>query len=167
MALTELQRTICRLIAENRIAQGESYVAGGAALNQLTGAARISRDIDLFHDTQAALQASWMADRRLLQAAGFRVEVLRERASYVEARVSTADSSVLMQWTQDSAYRFFPLVRDEELGLTFLNPPDFQGIMPADPVKLGVMMEQEKVIFDGRSGDEAVDGAGCRYAPLP
>jgi hypothetical protein len=28
MALTEYQRTICRLIAANRIARGESYVAG-------------------------------------------------------------------------------------------------------------------------------------------
>ena len=59
MALTELQRTICRILAENRIAQGESYVAGGAALNFLTSAQRISRDIDLFHDTQAALEAAW------------------------------------------------------------------------------------------------------------
>lgn len=67
MALTELQRQICRLIAENRIASGESYVAGGTALGVLTGAARISRDIDLFHDTEEALDFSWRADRRLLE----------------------------------------------------------------------------------------------------
>lgn len=54
MPLTELQRTVCRLIAANRIASGESYVAGGVALNELIGAARLSRDIDLFHDTDAA-----------------------------------------------------------------------------------------------------------------
>lgn len=43
MALTGIQRTICRLIAANRIASGESYVAGGVALNELLGGARISR----------------------------------------------------------------------------------------------------------------------------
>jgi hypothetical protein len=32
MALTEFQRTICRLIAWQRIQSGESYIAGGAAL---------------------------------------------------------------------------------------------------------------------------------------
>lgn len=79
MALTELQRSLCRLIADNRIASGESYVAGGAALNQLIGAARISRDIDLFHDTDAALAATWDLDRRLLLEHGFEVRTLRER----------------------------------------------------------------------------------------
>ena len=33
MALTGFQRDICRLLAENRIRSGESYVAGAAALN--------------------------------------------------------------------------------------------------------------------------------------
>ena len=37
MALTEFQRTICHLIAGQRIASGESYVAGGVALNTVTG----------------------------------------------------------------------------------------------------------------------------------
>ena len=30
-----LQCTVCRLLAQNRIASGESYVAGDAALNEL------------------------------------------------------------------------------------------------------------------------------------
>lgn len=47
MALTEFQRAVCRLIARRRVAGGESYVAGGAALNTLAPAARVSRDIDL------------------------------------------------------------------------------------------------------------------------
>ena len=123
MALTELQRRICRLIAENRIASGESYVAGAAALNELILAPRISRDIDLFHDTDEALGASWQADRTLLQEQGLSVRLLRERPSFVEALVSAANESVLMQWVRDSAYRFFPLVQHEELGLV-LHPFD-------------------------------------------
>jgi len=35
MALTTIQRDVCRVIAKQRIASGESYVAGGAALNTL------------------------------------------------------------------------------------------------------------------------------------
>jgi hypothetical protein len=52
MALTDIQRRVCRLIARNRVASGESYVAGGVALNELLSGARVSRDVDLFHDTE-------------------------------------------------------------------------------------------------------------------
>ena len=86
MALTDFQRTICRLLADHRISSGESYVAGGVALNEIMATSRISRDIDLFHDTVEALEASWAADRRLLEAHGFAVRVLRERPSYVEVQ---------------------------------------------------------------------------------
>jgi len=40
----------------------ERYVAGGAALNALLSAPRLSRDRDLFHDTDAAIAASWARD---------------------------------------------------------------------------------------------------------
>ena len=123
MALTHFQRAICRLIAANRVATGESYVAGGVALNEILAAPRTSRDIDLFHDTEAGLEATWAADRCLLEAQGFGVRVLRERPSYVEAQVIRGDESVLMQWTRDSAFRFFPLVEHEDLGL-ILHPFD-------------------------------------------
>jgi hypothetical protein len=123
MALTALQRTICRLLAENRIATGESYVAGGSALNELVGGSRISRDLDLFHDGERAVVASWDADRRLLEQHGYQVHVLRERPSFIEAEVRTPEGSVRMEWARDSAYRFFPLMRHDELGLT-LHPFD-------------------------------------------
>ncbi len=123
MALTEFQRTLCRLIAQNRLDQGESYVAGGAALNALIDERRVSRDIDLFHDTREALLATWDADRSLLAGEGFEVEVLRERPTFVEALVRRREDSVLMQWACDSAYRFFPLVRHPEFGLV-LHPFD-------------------------------------------
>ncbi len=100
MALTDLPRAICRLIADNR-----------------------SRDIDLFHDTDEALDASWEADRRLLEENGFSVTLLRERPSFVEAQVRRQGESVRMEWARDSSFRFFPLVRHPELGLT-LHPFD-------------------------------------------
>jgi hypothetical protein len=123
MPLTDLQRRVCRLLAEHRIRSGESYVAGGAALNELVGASRISRDVDLFHDTDEALEQSWLADRALLEARGFDVRVLRERRTHVEAEVGLGSERVRMEWARDSAFRFFPLRRHEDLGLT-LDPFD-------------------------------------------
>ena len=123
MALTRFQRTLCRVIAENRVQQGESYVAGGAALNLLAGGQRISRDIDLFHDTIEALDASYQADRGVLMRCGYELTSVRERPAYVEATVRKGGDAVLVQWTRDSAFRFFPLMQHEELGLV-LHPFD-------------------------------------------
>ena len=123
MALTPFQRRVCRLIARHRIAGGEQYVAGAAALNEVVGAPRLSRDIDLFHDTETALRASWAGDRDLLADAGYDISIVMERPSFVEAIASQDGESVLLQWVRDSAFRFFPLVTHEDFGLT-LHPVD-------------------------------------------
>jgi hypothetical protein len=123
MALTAFQRELCQLLAAQRIASGESYVAGGAALNELLRAPRVSRDVDLFHDTAEALAKTFDADRRGLERQGFGLRVVRERPAFVEAEVRRGKDFVLLQWVHDSAYRFFPLVREEAFGLT-LHPFD-------------------------------------------
>jgi hypothetical protein len=123
MALTTFQREICRVLAQERIASGESYVAGAAALNELMRAPRVSRDIDLFHDTSAALAATWDLDRQLLMVNDFQVRIVHERPAFVEADVSRGEEQVRLQWVQDSAYRFFPLIQREPFGLT-LHPFD-------------------------------------------
>jgi len=123
MALTSFQRGICRIIAQSRIASGESYVAGAAALNELIDAPRISHDVDLFHDTETALEVSWRADRALLEASGLIVRTIRQRPSFVEAEVMGNAETLLLQWVRDSAYRFFPLVEHPEFGLV-LHPFD-------------------------------------------
>lgn len=123
MALTPFQRQVCRLLAEARGAAGAGYMAGGASLNEVLGGERVSRDLDLFHDSEEAVGSAWDADRHLLEGRGYVVRVLRERPSFVEAEVASGGSSVLVQWTRDSAYRFFPLVEHSELGLA-LHPFD-------------------------------------------
>lgn len=123
MALTPLQRAVCHLLAARRVTSGESYVAGGVALNELLSGSRVSRDIDLFHDTEEALEASWQADRQALVAASYEVHVLRERPGWVEAEVERWGDSVRVEWARDSAFRFFPLVEHAELGLA-LHPFD-------------------------------------------
>lgn len=123
MALTAIQRHVCRLLADRRRASGESYVAGGVALNVALNAHRISRDLDVFHDTVEAVARSWQQDRGVLQDAGYDVVVVREQPGFVEATVSQAVDSLVVEWVRDSAFRFFPLVEHEELGLT-LHPFD-------------------------------------------
>jgi hypothetical protein len=123
MPLTPFQQAVCRIVAANRRRQGEAYIAGGVALNAWLETARLSRDVDLFHDTSEALEAAWEADRRAFIENGFSVEVLRQRPAYVEALIAQGDSQTLAQWTCDSAFRFFPLVEHPLLGLT-LHPFD-------------------------------------------
>ncbi len=92
-------------------------------MNELLGGARRSRDVDLFHDTAEALAETWKRDREALATAGMRVTPSREGPTFVEARVDDRDESEILQWVQDSAFRFFPLVEDETFGLT-LHPVD-------------------------------------------
>lgn len=123
MAAIAYQCGILKILAAYRKLHGESYVAGDVALNQLLSAPRQSRDIDLFHDSGAAVTAAWVADRALLVANGYILEPLRELPSFVEARISLGDEGVIMQWAQDSAFRFFPLVENDLMGLV-LHPFD-------------------------------------------
>jgi len=123
MSLTDFQRAVCRVIAAARIAGGEKYVAGGSVLNELLQARRVSHDLDLFHDTRDALLSAWQGDRTALESAGYVVRVLREYASFFEAEVRKGGDSVILQWAQDSAYRFFPLVEHADFGVT-LHPFD-------------------------------------------
>jgi hypothetical protein len=156
MALTGFQRGVCRLLAENRIRSGESYVAGGAALNELLHAPRRSRDIDLFHDTEQALAASWRADREVLEAKGYGVSVVRERPTFVEADVRQGSEAVLVQWAHDSAYRFFPLLKHEELGLV-LHPFD----LATSKVLALVGRVEPRDFVDTLTCDREVQPLGC------
>jgi len=122
VALTAFQRGICRLLAPSRL-ECESYVAGGVALNTLLQAPRRSRDVDLFHDTAEAVRQTVEQDTRLLRKAGYKVDFVRQVPTFAEAVVQRGAESSLMQWVHDSAYRFFPLVENLELGLT-LHPVD-------------------------------------------
>lgn len=123
MAVTPFQRTLCRLLAQDRRVRGESYVAGGVALGAALDTGRLSRDLDLFHDTTQAVAASWDRDRQTMEANGYQVVPQRERPGFAQAIVSLGDASLLVEWMHDSAYRFFPLVEDDDLGLT-LHPFD-------------------------------------------
>ncbi len=123
MALTEQQEVILRLLARNRIENPESYVAGGLALNYKLDTPRLSRDIDIFHDSNKAMVRSWEMDRDTLVANGFDVKPMRILEYFIEAEVSKDGRRMEVQWGTDSAYRFFPLQPDPVVGFT-LHPLD-------------------------------------------
>lgn len=122
MALTAFQRGICRLLAPSR-RERESYVAGGTALNTLLEAPRRSRDVDLFHDTLDAVRGAVDQDCALLREAGYALRFVRQAPTFAEVIVERDGEISLVQWGQDSAYRFFPLIEHEDLGLS-LHPFD-------------------------------------------
>ncbi len=74
MALSRFQRDVCRLLAAQRIRSGESYVAGGAALNERTGLAFDGAPPDpstLSQQWRAALRAAHeVVDRLPAENAG-------------------------------------------------------------------------------------------------
>ena len=112
MALTGFQRELLRVLARNR--SPDSVFAGGAALNRER--ARWSDDFDIEHATADAVRAAYLADRDALAAAGYAVEELRLARGIAHARVSSAGGVTLVDWTQDTAWRFFPAVADQEFG---------------------------------------------------
>jgi hypothetical protein len=122
VALTAFQQGICRLLAPTRM-ERESYVAGGVALNTLLQATRRSRDVDLFHDTAEAVSRTIEQDSQQLRDAGYEVHFVRQAPTFAEAVVEKDGETSLMQWVQESAYRFFPLIENAELGLA-LHPFD-------------------------------------------
>lgn len=58
MAVTGFQTEILKRIARLRIDGGETYIAGGLALNHQLKRPRVSSDIDIFNSTQEALVRS-------------------------------------------------------------------------------------------------------------
>jgi len=112
MALTDFQRILLHVLARNR--SPNSVFAGGATLNRRR--ARWSDDFDIEHTTADAVHAAYLADRDALTASGYEVEELRLAKGIAHARVSAAGGVTLVDWTQDTAWRFFPAVADPEFG---------------------------------------------------
>lgn len=115
LALTSFQRELLGAIAANR--SPDSVLFGGAALNLKDP--RLSNDLDIPHPTRDAVKFAYSLDQKTLSAAGCTVtqtEWSRPEKGFVQAIVTRQNEQTLIDWTQDSAWRFFPAVRDEEVG---------------------------------------------------
>jgi hypothetical protein len=128
MPLTDFQKGVARRIAANR--SPESHVAGGAVINRGESGLRISEDLDIFHDVPEGgptaaemVAASAEADERVLRGAGYAVEWKTRVPGLFRAVVSRGDDHLRLDWTTDSAFRFFPAQPDEDFGYC-LHPAD-------------------------------------------
>ena len=114
MPLTEFQRTVLRLLADQR--GPESFVAGGSVINAAPDSPRYSDDVDIFHDAEESVAAASTADAATLARAGYGIAWLVNRPGFQRAMVSLAGQSLRLEWTLDSAFRFFSVQRDAEFG---------------------------------------------------
>lgn len=113
--LTEFQKRVLATLAKNRTDQ--SLAAGGAALNRHRP--RLSRDLDLFQAGVKLVETAVKADLASLAGAGFDVEMIPGFSQgHVQAvvRGEGADEFTRIEWAVESAFRFFPAVRDPEFG---------------------------------------------------
>ena len=114
MPLTPFQADIFKVISANR--NPDSFIAGGIVINRNVSSARFSDDIDVFHDSAQAVGFSSDADAEALSQAGYNVSFLRRELTFHQAEVTRAGEIIRLDWAADSAFRFFPIVRDEILG---------------------------------------------------
>jgi len=117
--LSSFQSRVLRLLAAHR--NPESFVAGASPLAR--EGSRFSKDIDVFHDRESALQEAVKADTAVLEQEGFAIEWIRRFPTIFTAVVRDDDEGTLIEWVVDSAYRFFPAMQDELFGYV-LHPAD-------------------------------------------
>jgi hypothetical protein len=114
MPLGDFERGVLRCLAANR--HPDSFVAGATVLNQAPDSPRTSRDVDLFHDHVESVARSAEQDVATLRQAGYSVDEDRPHETFRRAIVRAGSGATRVEWAFDSAYRFFPVEADPELG---------------------------------------------------
>lgn len=118
MPVTDFQREVIRVIAGNR--DECSHFAGGLVLNTGADSARFSHDFDIFHEAAEDVARASDVDVATLRAAGYEAALVRgdwsKPATFRKAIIKRSDQSVEIDWAADSAFRFFPIEKDELLG---------------------------------------------------
>lgn len=114
MPLGLLEREVLRFLAAGR--SPESYVGGATVLHQGSESPRSSKDVDIFHETDLAVEKCSEADINRLREGGYRVEIHKPQLGFVRAFVWRGDQSTKIEWVRDSVFRFFPVEPDFETG---------------------------------------------------
>lgn len=84
---------------------------------------RFSNDLDYFHDSEERVASAFAADRLVLEAAGYAIEVGLNQSGLIRAIVSKAAEATKVEWAHDSAWRFLPPLKDPLVGFV-LHPVD-------------------------------------------
>ena len=114
MPLTKFQKQVFEVIRKNRTP--ESFVYGAIALHHGKDSPRFSQDIDLGHTVAESVAKSADSDAEGLEEQGFRIRWILRQPTFQRAQVSRDEESVILEWVADSAFRFFPIEPDPELG---------------------------------------------------
>jgi hypothetical protein len=120
MPLTSLQKDVLAVLARNR--SEESHFAGGIVLNASDSSARFSHDFDIFHELAEEVTRASTKDVESLRSAGFQVETIsrlgewEKESTFRKGMVKRGSDRVEIDWAADSAFRFFPIERDSQLG---------------------------------------------------
>lgn len=114
MPLGSFESEVLRLLATNR--NPESYIGGATVLHQNPESPRASLDIDVFHDTAEALRQAVEQDLATLKKHGYDVSFTQQQQTFCRATVTKDLLQTKLEWVQDSAFRFFPVEPDAELG---------------------------------------------------
>ena len=114
MPIAEFEKAILRLLAANR--NPESFVAGATVLLRDEASHRRSQDIDLFNDTDESLNIAANADSAVLERHGYQVVWDNVQPTFRRALVTREGATTKIEWVFDSAFRFFPVQPDPEMG---------------------------------------------------
>lgn len=114
MPISDIQAEVLKRIAANR--SPESYLAGATVLHRSADTPRFSQDLDFFHDVEDSVARSAEKDAATLLGSGYGFEWLLRAPAFHRAVVSVAGQHLKMEWAQDSAFRFFPVQKDELCG---------------------------------------------------
>jgi Nucleotidyl transferase AbiEii toxin, Type IV TA system len=121
MPLTPFQRGVAKILASHR--NPDSHIAGGAVINRADTSPRYSNDLDIFHDTAESVVVCAEADVRVLRAAGYTVQWLLQVVGFYRAELSQGENRMRLDWSYDSAFRFFLVQPDSDFGYC-LHPAD-------------------------------------------
>lgn len=114
MPISEIQAAVLRQIAANR--SPESYLAGATVLHRADDTPRFSQDLDFFHDVEDSVARSAEKDAETLLESGYDFVWLLRTPTFHRAVVTVGTQQLKLEWAQDSAFRFFPVQKDERCG---------------------------------------------------
>ncbi len=121
MPLSNIQKRVLGILAQNR--QPDSHLAGASAIHASADSLRYSGDLDLFHDDFEGVAQFFAQDLKRLKEDGMEVHVRLSQPGFIRASVTDGSDAVLIDWAQDSVWRFMPPVQVEEIGYV-LHPVD-------------------------------------------
>ncbi len=114
MPLTDFQREVFLTLRRSR--SPDSFVFGATVLNAGPETPRYSQDIDLAHDVERAVAESAALDEAALREAGYSMHWSLRLPTFQRAEVTRGEEAVKLEWVHDSAFRFFPVEPDDQLG---------------------------------------------------